>query len=234
MTPITEQPPLNKPIFPVKRELPTVVDPMQMALEKISEYLFHCGLEFTHAPNGAIVGVNMCHTYQPTLSVQINGMFHIIQSGMAWESIRQWVLGDIVNLGFKLKGEEFAHFLPADKTLSNWSSICNQYTHEQRNIPIGFTHYASVAYVEDRRARAKLLSQAHEKNWTVRELEQARNLDAGNPTPSLNYEFTVFNGVSSAIKLSNGGSIDKAQYEELIGKYGKGECSVDITILVLR
>lgn len=200
-------------------------------LALLNTYLNAHSLMLEKSQFDEILGVSVLRAWDALPDCRIEGLGSIVEYAWQWEQKRQWVIGDIILIGGNKFGEEFNQYLPAGKTLVNWASICHQYPHHERCFNLSFSHYAEVAYLADKRARANLLAQAAEKHWTVADLRTARNLDAGNPTPQLDYEFTIWNSISSPIKLWNGGVVDKAQYEELVAKYGRGELSIEIKIL---
>lgn len=208
--------------------------PAKNSLAIIQRLLSQSGVGLTLSRDNRIIGTHLTISENDALQSKLEALQSIVETVLIFNKGWQWFVAGLVDMGLGLS-EDFAQVLDkSDSTISNWLGVYRAYEVSERCFDLSFTHYAELSGMRDKRARLNLLAQAQEKNWSVQELRRARNLDAGNPTPQLDYEFTVFNGVSSPIKLWNSGAIDKAQYEELIRKYGKGELSVEIKVLGRR
>lgn len=137
------------------------------------------GLDFVFSPAGHVIGV--FHPENATLP-RLAGLGAIVEGAALWETQKQWVIGDLINLGDFYYGDDFAQFLPADQTLYNWSSICRQYSHAERWFKLPFSFYAEVAFMKNKRERADLLLIAQERKLTTAQLRALKNASSGNPT----------------------------------------------------
>lgn len=200
------------------------------SLDLIEKFLARSNLALTLSSDNRIIGVRVANLAIPPAECKIDAIGDILRTTLKFYKGWQWFVAGLITTGLELS-EDFAQLLPSDHTLTKWCSVYAHYVPSERCFDLPFSHYEEVCYVKDKRARANLLAQAVAKNWSVQELRTARNLDAGNPTPAISYEFTVFSGVSSALKLWNSGIIDKQQYQELVQKYGRQSLSIETKVL---
>lgn len=148
-------------------------------LTRLNDYLNTHGLMLEKSQYNEILGVSVLRSWEPTVECKIEGLGGIVEFAARWENCRQWIIGDIINIGDRKFGEEFSQYLPAEKTLVNWSSVCSQYAHHERSHHLPFSHYSEVAYEKDKRLRSDLLERAENESLTIAELRALKNASDG-------------------------------------------------------
>lgn len=150
----------------------------QTRLEELQSYLARHALQFATAKDGSVVGlVNMLTFEEEAIVDRLAALSDITHFAKFWESHRQWLIGDAVNMGLNEAGEIFASHL-SDTTIANWVGVCSRYTHAERVGGLSFTHHSETAYIADKRQRAALLQRALDENLTAAELRALKNADA--------------------------------------------------------
>jgi hypothetical protein len=96
-----------------------------------------------------------------------------------------WLIGDYLNLGEKLYGDDFYQAAEAiglrPQTMTNRRSICSRIPLSRRMPGVDFSHHAEVAYLSPEEQQ-KWLKRAKEEGWSVRQLRDEIRGD-GNDLP---------------------------------------------------
>ena len=145
------------------------------SVQEIIEYASE-GYTVLTTPDGRTIGCKVTSATLQDAEAIVAGWY------MAYSN-RQWVVSDFINQCAVKFGEAAHQIIPMDSlllpnassTLSNWCSVVAQYELHERLYPLSFSHYAAVAYVEDRNERESLLEWAVDNQASVARLTAEKN-----------------------------------------------------------
>lgn len=156
-----------------------VITPTPTLLERFENFLAENALAIQHTADGSPIGVYTSPNHYTPLETQIRGVSDAVLFASWWETYKQWLIGDIYRLGFRLVGEMFAQVgnSPSLKTIQNWASIVQHYSFEERALvgKLDWSFFYELATMESKRERAALLARCHAEDLTIDELRAIRN-----------------------------------------------------------